>query len=123
MREQAIAAAYESARSRMVLSPDDFAAAMADWQVYPVLVDGVLVGAILVNGEEIHACIKPEGFGRWFSRGLMKRTLLDVIAKHGRAVTRVESGNEKGRKFVESLGFRKTTEARGICWYEVKNGS
>jgi hypothetical protein len=102
-RDEAIEAAYASAVDRLPgLDAADFAKAVADWDVYPVVIDGKTAGAILVNGCEIHACVLPEAFGRWFSKRSAK-VLAGVIAKHGRAVT--SATTPAGRAFVERLGF------------------
>lgn len=74
-------------------------------EVHDVTVDGKDVGAILVIGAEIHACILPEGFGRWCNRRAV-RVLNDVIKRHGYATTSVSDGNESGMRFVERFGFR-----------------
>ena len=38
---------------------DDFTAAVEGWEFWPVVVGGVLAGAIMANGPELHCCIKP----------------------------------------------------------------
>lgn len=121
-RQEALEAAYESAKDRMPLSRGDFMATFGTWQVRPVKVRGELVGAVLVGGNQIHACIKPRGFGRWLSKGVLKDTLLAVIERHGRAITSVAKGNEIGHTFVAGLGFKPVFEADGVIWYEVRDG-
>lgn len=69
--------------------------------VHDVFVDGDDVGAVLVVGPEIHACIKG-GFGRWFSKRYL-RVLDDVIREHGYAHTATTT--EAGEAFVKRLGF------------------
>lgn len=120
-RQEALEAAYESAKERMHLSRDDFMATFGTWRVRPVKVRGELVGAVLVGGNQIHACIKPRGFRRWLTKGVLKDTLLAVITEHGRAITSVSKDNEIGHRFVAGLGFKPVSEADGVTWYEVTN--
>lgn len=114
-------AAYESAKDRMGVSPEEFARAVSSWECVPVEVSGDLCGAILINGPQIHACIKPQAFGRWARRGL--RPLLErVIEKHGRAETSMTEGNEMGARFVTRLGFRLDYTKDGISYYSIGPG-
>lgn len=106
-REEALRAAFLSAQDR--LPPGSsfaaFAAALAGWACHPVHVDRRLVGAVLVNGPEIHACIQPVAFGRWLSRRLLR--LVDAaVEAFGYAMT--QAATITGRRFVERLGFRAT---------------
>lgn len=112
-REDAIRAAFDSASDRMPgVSLDQFRAATADCAVTPVRVDGRIVGAILVSGAEVHACIRPEGFRRWVSKRLM-RVLDSVVATHGYAVTRVRESNGAALGFVRRLGFLTVIDNSG----------
>ena len=106
-RAEALRAAYISAKDRLPASFDlaAFEVAVSEWECHPVSVDGALVGAVLVNGPELHACITPAGFGRWLSRPLLR--LVDAcMARFGYAMTRAQT--QAGRRFVERIGFRAT---------------
>lgn len=121
-RDEAMSAAYESAKDRMPLTEEQFKATFANWDCHPVKVKGQVVGAVLIGGNQIHACIKPEGFRRWLTKGVLERTLWEVIKTHGNAITSVTSDNEAGAKFVSGLGFKPVLEMHGTTWYEAKNG-
>lgn len=121
-RKEALEAAYESAKDRMRLTREGFMETFCGWQVRPVKVRGKVVGAVLIGGNQIHACIKPEGFKRWLTKGVLQDTLWAVLAKHGRAITSVAKDNEIGHTFVAGLGFKPVSEADGVTWYEVKSG-
>lgn len=123
MRNEALIAAYESAKDRLPISEEQFLEEAKSWDVLPVKVGEEIVGAVLTKGEHIHACIKPQGFCKWLNKRVLKRTLFTTLAKYGRAVTSVESGNEIGRRFVERLGFTPFDERNGVTWYEVRHGN
>lgn len=106
----ALTAAYESAADRLCgLSLDDFMAAVAGWDVHPVTVGGAVVGAVLVNGPEIHACVKREACGRWMSRRLLG-VLDQVVKRYGFAVT--SATTDDGVRFVQRLGFTQRADGR-----------
>jgi hypothetical protein len=114
-RRLALKKAYLSAKERMPLTEDEFLKAVETWEVFPVK-----GGAVLVNGSEIHACILPEAFGKWLSKRVLKKTLMTVLEKHGRAITKVTLGNDQGERFVKRLGFQKIEEEKGIGIWELK---
>ena len=120
-REEALEAAYESAKDRIELSRSDFLATYGSWDVRPVRVRGRIVGGVLMGGNQIHACIKPEGLRRWLSKRVLRETLFKVMEKHGSAMTSVAKGNEIGHRFVTGLGFRPVADTGSAVWYEAKN--
>ena len=108
MIERAIMAAFESVKSRAPeLQFDVFEAYVSDAEVHPVSVDSKPVGAVIVKGAEIHACVLPEARGLWFTRRLLA-VLRDVIAKHGYAVTSATTPD--GVAFVRRLGFTQDSD-------------
>ena len=116
---KAIAVAYESARERLGISLARFTEIIKDWEVVPVTVNSCIVGAILVNGPEIHACVTTEARGRWLKRGMLQ-ILADIVKKHGYARTAMTAGNEAGRKFVEHFGFELIETKDGIETWELR---
>lgn len=105
VRQMAIDAAYESAAGRMPgITLETFREAVADFEVHPIVVRGETVGALLVSGPEIHACVMPNGHRRWINKALFA-VLNAVIDKHGYAQT--EATTPAGAAFVEALGFEK----------------
>src|SRR5690348_5704201 len=87
-RDVALRAAYQSVRGRRFVTEQNFRSFIADWDVYPVRVNGDVVGAVVTKGEQMHACI-AEGFGRWLSRKVLRETLYKILKQHGMAVTTV----------------------------------
>ena len=105
MISAAVKAAYNSASARMPgVSLDDFASAVEKADVHPVCVRGECVGAVIVIGCEIHACILESARGLWFGRK-HAQILRAVLQKYGVAATRATT--EQGVQFVQRLGFRQ----------------
>lgn len=86
-------------------------------EIHDVFVDGVDVGAVLVVGPEIHACIKA-GFGRWVFKDQL-RILSDVMRKHGYATT--STTTDAGEEFVERLGFDLVGIGDGVKHWRKEN--
>jgi hypothetical protein len=119
-KQTALRAAYLAAVDRLPpgSSFDAFYAALSGWACHPVKVDSSIVGAVLVNGPEIHACIKPEAFGRWLSRRFLR--LIDgAVESFGYAMT--QAATPAGQRFVERLGF-KATRCAPTVFLKVRHG-
>ena len=103
MIDPCVMAAYESVKARAPLLPlNDFVEALAECEVFPVVVRGKAAGAIIVKGCEVHACVESWAAGHWFGRRAAK-VLNAVIQKCGYA--RTSATTDAGRAFVERLGF------------------
>jgi ribosomal protein S18 acetylase RimI-like enzyme len=108
-REEALYAAYESLSTRLCnASYNVFLELARGWEVYPLKVNKKIIGALLIDGPEIHACVKPEGFKRWINKAVLAK-IQSLIDKHGFALTKVTEDNTTGIEFVERLGFRFNT--------------
>lgn len=101
-----LVAAWESVTPRAAMSLAEFMRGIEGADVYPVSVDGVPVGAVIVSGPEVHACVSG-GYGRWFKREHFA-LLASIIKEHGYAQT--SATTEQGRAFVERLGFKQDGE-------------
>jgi len=119
-RSDALRAAWESCRDRLPVRFDTFCEAVSGWDVMPVCVHGQLVGAVLQHGPELHACIKPEGFGRWLSKRVLRDTIDATLKRYGHVITKVQDGNAIGDIFVRRLGFVRMSVADGIVTYRLE---
>lgn len=79
----------------------EFLASLANWECFPVRVDGEIVGAVLRNGPELHACIEQRGRGRWAGKWVY-RLIQDTKKLWGFVATRADG---VGVEFVRRLGF------------------
>lgn len=111
--------AYESAKERLNgMTFDQFKEAVKDFKVHPMFCGGKLCGAVLVRENNIHACIEPWAEKKWFGRKAGK-ILNRIIDQYGEAITTATT--DKGKQFVERLGFEKDGEIyRGRKKWELK---
>ncbi len=108
--------AWESVNERHPCSFEEFAASAKGAQVIDIFYKGKDVGAFLILGPEIHACVKSEAHGAWFKRAGFA-VIQQVIDRHGYAQTRMTAGNATGDKFVTRLGFVRVDSPPGTWIY------
>jgi hypothetical protein len=118
-RAAALDAAWESLQDRTGFPREAFDAAARDAVVRPIQIEGKIVGALISIGPEIHACVKPAGFGRWMHKQALG-VLRDIVRSHGRATTSVQERCVAGVEFVSRLGFRETGRSSGVISYELR---
>jgi hypothetical protein len=102
---------YRSAQDRTKQTREQFIKGLETWYLKPVMVEGKLVGAVATKGPEIHACILPEGFGRWWNKRTFQEHLQPLLETWGYAMSRANT--EAGRHFLRRIGF---TEQEGDVW-------
>lgn len=110
-KEEAIKSIYESVKSRLELSLDDFIKAINDWEIIPLKHDNKVIGGVMIKGNELHV-----GYGSKpvaSIRSHIKATLASLINKYGSAVTVVVKENEAGLNFCKRLGFVVISEEQG----------
>lgn len=101
----AVIKAYEATAPRMPgVTLQQFAQSLADAVFHPVHVRGECVGAVVVKGCEIHACVLPAFKGQWFGKKHLA-ILAAVLKKYGVACTKATT--DEGIAFVRRLGFRQ----------------
>lgn len=99
-----IAEAYASAHSRLSgMTLAEFDKNTQQFAATPLYYLGECRGAMLVLGNEVHACVTPP----WYARQAI-RVINDVIDQYGEATTHATT--EAGRRMVEKLGFVKDGE-------------
>lgn len=119
IRRAALDAAWESLQGRTSAQRAAFDAVTGGAEVHAVEVDGAIQGALVVIGNEIHACVKPAAFGRWLHRPAL-RVLRGVVSAYGHAVTSVQSHCGEGVRFVQRLGFKEVCHDGGVIRYELR---
>ena len=99
-RELALRVGYEATEWSAPMAFDDYAKAVADWDIKAIVRDDKCIGAAYFNGDELHVSVLPEWRRKWATRGLLKA----LFAKD-RITTRVTPGHEYMNGILERLGF------------------
>jgi len=94
---------YRSVQDRLSCGFDEFAAAVKDWEILPVVQRGKLFGGVMVKGNEIHVGFAEKPTAS--IRGSIKEILKPLFEKHGFLVTSVHISNQNGLNFCKRLGF------------------
>jgi hypothetical protein len=120
-KEQAVVMVYASIKDRVPYEQDVFIAAVKDWDVTPLVEQGEVIGGVIAKGNELHV-----GYGRKPRASIkshIKKTLNELIAKYGCAVTLINADNKAGVKFCERLGFVKLSEKDGKIWLKCNRSN
>lgn len=112
---EALQYAYEALKPRLPLSYHDFLKVFEPFEIV-----GVTGGAVMIRGNEVHVAVVKKAEGRWLSRRLIRSVLGRLLSEYGVVVTSVMQENDRGRRFVERLGFQKVGEEKGIVGYELR---
>ncbi len=99
---------YRSVEHRLPFGFDEFAAAVKDWEILPVVQRGKLFGGVMVKGNEIHVGFAEKPTAS--IRGNIKEILKPLFKKHGFIVTSVNKRNHNGLNFCKRLGFVEIAE-------------
>lgn len=101
---------YKSVQDRLPFGYDEFAKAVNDWEIVPVVQCGKMFGGVMVKGNEIHV-----GFAEKPTASIRKNIreiLSPLFEKHGFLVTSVHISNENGLNFCKRLGFVEIAQER-----------
>jgi len=94
---------YQSVQDRLPFGYDEFAAAVKDWEIAPVVQRGKMFGGVMIKGNEIHV-----GFAEKPTASIRKNIreiLTPLFEKHGFLITSVHISNQNGLNFCKRLGF------------------
>jgi hypothetical protein len=111
LEKDALLMVYESIKHRVNFEFDVYENAVKDWDVLPLVENNVVIGGVLIKGNEIHVGygIKPKSTILPY----IKSTLNQIISKYGYAITSVMKENEAGLRFCKRLGFTRIGEENG----------
>ncbi|MBW5285941.1 hypothetical protein [Burkholderia gladioli] len=101
-------------REEMPALPECARGALARFEMHPVTANGQTAGVVMVDGDEIHIAVLPDGRRAWASRRFIRQHLCALITKYGRATTTVRAQHLPGLKFCARLGFKPVREEGGI---------
>lgn len=96
--------------------PCDYTAwvlAFDGWEVREVVVEGVVVGAVLAKGNEVHVGVLPQFHRRWCTPSLWRWAITDRLKDYGILFTKGKPGN----LFIERAGFVPVREINGVMLF------
>lgn len=105
-REQILEPLVEQIADDGIISTREAGKLVEGWDAVPYEVDGVLHGAAMLNGSEIHFAMRPEWRGKSITRRRAREFLRPLLDRLGFLTTRVEVGLDDA--FVRRIGFTPT---------------
>lgn len=102
-RAEALKAGFEALADRISLRFEDFSRQLESWDVKAFCDGDLVVGMLMVKGDELHVAVLKEVRGRWLSRRLIREVFAPLLEKYGKARTNVAEGNLVGRDFCERI--------------------
>lgn len=99
---------------------EQFAINLGEWELIPIIVNDVIIGAVAEKDGEIHMAIEPQFQKKsvYWRTGL-KLIINPLIDKYGYVTTRIESDDNVARKFVHRLGFKDYSSLGNITTYAM----
>jgi hypothetical protein len=96
---------------------EEYLQALSSFTRHAVVRDGVLIGVVLIRGNEIHVAWTPGMAG---TRRLLLKHLGGLIEQYGHAVTRVPTWRTASQEFVARLGFVESGRDTNDIYYRIE---
>lgn len=109
---------YSKLLEEQFIFRDLYLSAMEEWEVRPMIVDGISIGVIAQRGPEIHVSINKDSALK-YARRIIRECLTQGIAEHGHMTTRALRGDARTAQFLGRLGFYRVTENSDHVFYRI----
>jgi GNAT superfamily N-acetyltransferase len=109
---------YLAYQDRLDIGIAEFLRMTSGWTLGYMKVDGLVAGVAARKDGELHIGVLPEWRGRWATREFI-RNIIAWAAHSGEVKTGVMSGNEKGKRLVEGVGFVPVESTEKGTRYEL----
>lgn len=90
------------------VNPEVANAVLSEWDIKPIIYQGVEVGEYMMQKKEIHFAINEDRRLKLGRRGLIKKVLSELLEEHDFLVTKLFKNMKKDRRLIEFFGFRHT---------------
>ncbi len=99
---------------------EQFAINLGEWELIPVLVKDVVVGAIAEKDGEIHLAFEKQYSNKSvFCKSNLNQIIKSMIDLYGYVTTTVDSDDEDTRKFVRRIGFKDYSNLGNVTTYAM----
>lgn len=100
------------------ISREDFEDFYRTWDIRPVFAHGLIVGACMIHGNEIHMAVAPEYQRRFNLRKAIHTILRPLLDKYGECVTSTLFEDEA--RFVKRFGFSPNGRTGALTWWRLR---
>lgn len=114
-REAALRVGYDATDWSAPIVYEEYRISVKDWIIKAISRDGQIIGAVYLNGDELHVSVLPEWRKRWLTKGLLKQ-----LFSGPRVTTKVTAGHDYMYDVLKRLGFKESDG--GLLVKENSNG-
>jgi hypothetical protein len=115
-----IDAMWRQTEPHVFITREQFERGLEGWTIEPVERAGVLVGAFVTRGPELHFCTFPDNGRVSFSLQLIREHVDPLIEQYGFIRTRTPRDEVGQQRFNERLGFVRTGEDEFFLHYRLE---
>ena len=108
---------YENVSQYLAIPKDSYASMLEGWDVSQMIVHEKMVGVAMQKDHEMHVCLTRENAVK-YGRRLVKKYVVESIKNMG-YITTVSMKDEKCTRFLERLGFYRTSETPEFINYRL----
>ena len=108
---------YNEVSKQVPITRPEYEKTLVGWDVSPINIGGEDIGAMMLQGTEIHICI-PKQKALLHARKIIKKCLVENIQKYG-YLTTISLKDSGITMFLERLGFYKTNEDEMFISYRL----
>lgn len=116
-RKQLVDRLWEKAEPMAFIPKKDFVKALKNWDIRPIVEDGVLIAIVGEDGPHMH--FETTGSGKPIPRRVVIDILQRIIDRHGYAVTKTPKEEERQHRFNRLIGFEVTGEDEYDVHYKI----
>lgn len=102
-REAALRVGYDATDWSAPIVYEEYRISVKDWIIKAISRDGQIIGAVYLNGDELHVSVLPEWRKRWLTKGLLKQ-----LFSGPRVTTKVTAGHDYMYDVLKRLGFKES---------------
>jgi GNAT superfamily N-acetyltransferase len=102
-REAGLRVGYDATDWSAPILYEEYRNAVKDWIIKAISRDGQIIGAVYLNGDELHVSVLPEWRRRWLTKELLKQ-----LFGGPRVTTKVTAGHDYMYEVLKRLGFKES---------------
>ena len=110
---------YNAVSKELAITREEYEKTLVGWSISPITIDGNDIGVLMLRDKEIHMYIEPKK-ALIHMRRIIRCYFEPFIKAYGYLTTISFNDNDQ-IKFLERLGFYKTSEINGMISFRIDN--
>lgn len=109
-REALIDELYDTVRMYVPISRVAYGNSLYDWEIVPVVIDGLHIGVRIMRGHEVHHKLDKRA-ARRYARRIIAQYVAEPLARLGYLISRTD---DEDIPFLRRMGFYEVSREAGI---------